>query len=69
MLLMTELVRVGRNPLDSGQHTKRVPEKSLMQWHTDSPAHRQPGAMIPFTFGPLPLSLLRNLRERTCMSS
>ncbi len=29
-LMMTELVRVGRNPLDLGQHMKRVSEKSLM---------------------------------------
>lgn len=38
-----------------------------MQWPADS--HRQPEAMIPFTFGPLPLRLLHNPRERTCMSS
>lgn len=66
-LMMTELIIVGRNPLDARQHTKRVSEKSLMQCHADSPAHRQPVAMIRFTVGPLPLSLLHNRREWTCM--
>lgn len=68
-VMTTDLVILGRNPLDSRQHMKSVSEKSLMQWHADSPAHRQPGAMIPFTFGPLPLRLLHNQSEWTRMSS
>lgn len=44
MLMMAELDRVGKNPLDLEQH---VSKKSLMQWRSDRASHRQPGAMTP----------------------
>lgn len=50
-------------PWTWGSIHEHVSEKSLMQLHADSPAHRQPGTMIPLTIRPLHLSLLHNQRE------